>query len=73
VRAPSYITNTILYTMYILITMIALLYLIVPSSVFASPEGLFNEEGYALYKDKRIAINPEFSPNKSYMFDAYRV
>lgn len=39
---------------------------------FASETGFYNEEGYVKYYRDRPAINPEFAPDRSCLFDVFQ-
>ena len=68
------IYNTILYIVYILLITVIIL-LIPTASVFAtsSESEFFDEDGNVLYTDNRPAINEDFAPDYSCLFDAFQL
>jgi hypothetical protein len=67
------IYNTVLYVVYILL-IIAIILLIPTANVFASSESeLFDKDGNLLYTQDRPAINQDFAPDYSCLFDAFQL
>lgn len=47
-----------------------------PREVFSQEErecGLYDENGYVLSKQDRLAINPDFAPDESCLFDVFQI